>query len=211
MELLVATLAYTSKANEADTAARIRLISASLRNAPGAMDVRIFQSRESESFYLLLTTWENEELWHKAQERYNPKELLQASELLTMPPRQWLMHYLWGYSRPSAEAAIAAAHIATISPEQAEQIQRSWLEGLRRQASQPTMSFAFLARGRNEDVELPSVNGTTPFSSTFLNVICWPGETQRREFYSDPIYKALMGALNSIGVVRLLSLYPLSN
>src|SRR5215469_6464009 len=118
MELLVATLAHTMRKNDDDDITRLRLISETVQNAPGLVNVRIYRSRETESYYFILTTWEDEELWYKANERYNPKNLLRgsAAELLTASPEQWLMHYLWGYSRPSAQSAIAAAHIVSVRP-----------------------------------------------------------------------------------------------
>lgn len=211
MELLIATLAHTTRGNDTEMLARMRLTASTLHNAPGIVNVRCYHSREGEAYYFMLTTWEDEGLWQKARERYNPRELLvgSANTQLTAAPEQWLMHYLWGYSRPSAQPAIAAAYLATVRPDQADSIQRSWIEDLRRQAIQPTLAFAFLARGRNEEA-WPATAGKSPlFNSTFLNVLSWPGETQRREFYSDQSSKALSGFLNSIGVVRVLTLDPL--
>ena len=130
------------------------------------------------------------------------------------------MHYLWGYSRPSAQPVIAAAHVVTVRQNQADRVERSWIEGLRRQATQPTLAFAFLARDRNEDSVLihdPSTlnnkHATTGsaniHSSNFLNLLSWPGETHRKDFYADENYKAISGFLSSMGVVRVLALDPL--
>ncbi len=217
MELLVATLAHTTKGNDADALARVRLISETIRNAPGIINVRFYHSREGEAYYFMLTTWEDEEFWQKAQDRYNPKDLLlgSTSELLVAAPEQWLTYYLWGYSRPSAKPVIAAAHLATVRADQADRIQRGWIESLRRQAVQPTLAFAFLARGRNDDSASPVYDNASTagnahqFSSTFLNLLSWSGETQQKEFYSDQNYKAINNYLNSAGVVRVLALDPL--
>jgi len=222
MELLVATLAHTAAGKDVDGPARLRFISETVHNAPGLVNGRFYRSREPESYYFILTTWEDEDFWYKAQDRYNPKNLLIGStgELLTVPPEQWLMRYLWGYSRPSAQPVIAAAHVVTVRPDQTERVERGWIEGLRRQASQPTLAFAFLARGRNEDSALihdppllHNQNATedlvTLYSSNFLNLLSWPGETQRKDFYSDQNYKAISGFLSSVGVVRVLDLDPL--
>ena len=135
-------------------------------------------------------------------------------------PEQWLMRYLWGYSRPSAQPAVAAAHLVTIRPDQAELVERSWIEGLRRQVTQPVVAFAFLAQGRNEDSAFMHDHSTSHnnkvaedsennYSSNFLNLLSWPGETQRKDFYADPDYKAISGFLRSVGVVRVLALEPL--
>ena len=126
MELLVVTLAHITPGRDTDGLAHIRLISDTVRNAPGLVISRFYRSRGHDSYYFMLTTWEDEESWRRAQERYNPKQLLLGStaELLIDPPEQWLMHYLWGYSRPAAVPILAAAHLATIRADQADRTQR---------------------------------------------------------------------------------------
>jgi hypothetical protein len=221
MELLVATLAHTALGKDMDALAHLRLISDTIRNAPGLVNARFYRSRDPESYYFTLTTWEDEEFWYKAQDRYSPRDLFMGSagELLMTPPEQWLMHYLWGYSRPSAQPAIAAAHVVTVRPDQADRVERSWIEELRRQTTQLTLAFAFLARGRNEDTLLAhdasilNNNKATEsladtYSSNFLNLLSWPGEMQRRNFYADQNYKAISGFLSSVGVARVLELDP---
>lgn len=204
-----------------DGLARLRLISDTVRNAPGLVNARFYRSREPESYYFMLTTWEDEECWYKAQDRYNPRDLFvgSARELLMTPPEQWLMHYLWGYSRPSAQSPIAAAHIVTVGSDQADRVERSWVEELRRQTTQLTLAFAFLARGRIQDTlfldnssnfnNIKTTGGPADkYSSNFLNLLSWPGEVQRRNFYADQSYKAISGFLSSLGVVRILELDP---
>jgi len=221
MELLVATLAQMAVGKDVDGPARLRFISETVRNAPGLVNVRMYRSREPETYYFMLTTWEDDDFWYKAQDRYNPKNLLIGStdELLTVPPEQWLMRYLWGYSRPSAQPVIAAAHVATVRPDQAIGVERGWIEGLRRQAAQPTLAFAFLARDNNEERALArdasslnnqhATDGSSALNSVnFLNLLSWPGEMQRKDFYTDQHYKAISGFLSSIGVVRVLALDP---
>ncbi|HYT33431.1 MAG TPA: hypothetical protein VEL69_00225, partial [Ktedonobacteraceae bacterium] len=126
MELLVVTLAHIGAGRDAEGLARIRIISDTMRNALGLVSASFYRSRGRESYYLMLTTWEDKECWQKAKEQYNPKQLLMESptELLSDPPEQWLMRYLWGYSRPAAESILAAAHLGTIRPDQTERTQR---------------------------------------------------------------------------------------
>lgn len=228
MELLVVTLAHTTPGRDVEGLTRVRLISDTIRNAPGFVHARFYRSREPDAYYFLLTTWEDEESWKKAQDRYSPKDLLLGSDskLLAAPPEQWLMQYLWGYSRPSSQANIAAAHLANVRPDTADRIERGWIEGLRRQAAEPTLAFAFLARGRNEDstgLPVHTAPNATPTNhmddhkgtslhipgATFLNLLSWPGEMQRQEFYINQNYKAISSLLNSMGVVRVLALDPL--
>src|SRR6184192_3280477 len=185
MELLVVTLAHTNTGRDADILARIRLIADTVRNAPGLVISQAYRGQGTHAYYLLLTTWDTEESWYQVQDRYNPKHLLlgSATELLIAPPEQWLMHYLWGYSRPAAVPILAATHLATIRPEQAERTQRAWIESLRRQAIAPTLAFAFLARGLNEEtpaaqVAHTSAKGDKPYQhgSIFLNLLSWGSE-----------------------------------
>jgi hypothetical protein len=221
MELLVVTLAHITPGRDTDGLAHIRLISDTVRNAPGLVISRFYRSRGHDSYYFMLTTWEDEESWRRAQERYNPKQLLLGStaELLIDPPEQWLMHYLWGYSRPAAVPILAAAHLATIRADQADRTQRGWIESLRRQAVQPALAFAFLARGVNEDAVVfqPSLATSTPnggdslyqHGSIFLNLLCWSSEADREEFYEDANYRAISLFLNSVGMIQMLTLDPL--
>ena len=214
MELLVATLVRMTRNNSEDATIRVRMIVDTVRNAPGVSNARFYQSRESETYYFLLSTWEDESFWKRGQERYNPRDLLLTSthDLLTSPPEQWLLNYLWGYSRPAAQPMVAAAHITTVRPDQAEQVQRAWIEHLRRQAAAPTLAFAFLARGRNEEAipPLPSAgNGQNARNGTFVNLLSWPGEAQRKDFYSDSHYRTFQTFLNTMGITRTLALEPL--
>jgi quinol monooxygenase YgiN len=222
MELLVVTLAYTNTDRDADILARIRLIVDTVRNAPGLVISQAYRSQGTHAYYLLLTTWDTEESWYQAQDRYNPKHLLLSSttELLTALPEQWLMHYLWGYSRPAAIPTLAGAHLAHIGTGQVEAIQQHWIEELRQQAVHPTLAFAFLARGIQED--RPANNPQFAFSghkntgitstqqaSTFLNLLCWSNEAERDEFFANPHYQALHQFVGSKGVVQILPLEPM--
>lgn len=217
MELLVATLAHTARGANEEALARVRLVVDAMKNVPGIMNTRFYAGREGEGCYFILTSWEDEEFWRKAQEqeRQNPRDLLLSagSELLTAAPEQWQMHYLWGYSRPSAQPAIAAAHLATVRPDATERIQRSWIENLQRQASQLTLAFAFLTRGRNVDTASFVAPGSAAQQenaegSTFLNLLSWPDETQQKEFYADLHYKAFRGYLSQVGMERIIVLEP---
>ena len=220
MELLVVTLAYTNPGRDADILSRIRLISDTTRNAPGIVTAQSYRSRGTESYYVLLTTWDSEESWKRARERYSPKYLLlsSATDLLTASPEQWQMHYLWGYSRPAASPHLAAAHLAYIHNEQAEVSQQGWIEGLRRQATEPTLAFAFLARGVQETT-LSSAPHAIPGgtareqaaqqSSVFLNIVSWGNELEREQFYEDVHYKAIYRYVTSVGTMQILPLEPM--
>lgn len=208
MELLVATLAHLNPGREADGAARIRLIAETIRNAPALVNVQCYQSRSNDTYYFILTTWEDEKAWQQARERYNPKGLLlgSATELLAQAPEQWFMRYLWGYSRPASKVTLAAVHLATANHNQGELVQRGWIESLRRQVVQPTLAFAFLARGVSENAADHQDYDRGPI---FLNFLSWANETDREEFYADPDYQAISRFLGSIGVVQALNLEAL--
>ncbi|GAC1566365.1 MAG: hypothetical protein NVS3B14_08060 [Ktedonobacteraceae bacterium] len=215
MELLVATLAHITRGLDEEASTRVRLIVDGMKNAPGIINVRLYAGRGGEACYLILTSWEDEEFWQKAQERQNPRDLLLNSinELMTGAPEQWQMHYLLGYSRPSAQPTVTAAHLATVRPDQTERVQRIWIESLQRLAIQPTLAFAFLTRGRNADSVAHAGNGqvarqVNTNGSIFLNLLSWPGDTQQKEFYSDQNYKVFRGFLNQVGMERILVLEP---
>jgi len=217
VELLVVTLAYTITGRDADVLTRVRLIADTIRNAPGLVTARFYRSRGNDAYYLMLTTWEDDESWRRAQERYNPRQLLlgTAMGLLTAPPQQWLMRYLWGYSRPQASPILAAAHLAHIRKEQAEYVQLGWIEGLRQPAVQAPLAFSFLARGVHEESfggggataaapegeEVPYQQG-----SVLLNLFSWGGENERERFYADPNYQDMNRFVSSTGTIRILPL-----
>jgi len=214
------TLAYTTQDKEAETLARIHVVGDTVRSAQGLVASRFYRGRGTTPCYVVLTTWEDEETWKRAQERYNPKQLLlgSAAELLAASPEQWQLSYLWGYSRPAASPIIAAIHLAIVRPEQADLVQRGWVEGLRRQVVQPTLAFAFLSRGINDDESTPTppllntskVNiSVIEQGSTFLNLLSWSSEEERERFYSDLDYQAVNRFVTSMGVVEILPLEPI--
>ncbi len=220
-ELLVVTLAYTITGRDADVLTRVRLIADAVRNAPGLVTSRFYRSRGNDAYYLMLTTWDDDESWRRAQERHNPKLLLQGSAtgLLIAPPQQWLMRYLWGYSRPQASAILAAAHLAHIRKEQAAYAQLGWIEGLRQPAVQAPLAFSFLARGVHEE-SFAGGQSATPTSDTaeeapyhqgsvLLNLFSWASEDEREQFYADPNYQDINRFVSSTGTVRVLPLEPM--
>lgn len=226
VELLVVTLAQVNQAREADALARMRVISETVRNAPGLLNARFYQSREPGHAFCMLTTWESNEWWQKAQERYAPLTLLLDSSagIFHTPPDQWLMQYLWGYSRPLAQPAVAAAHLALIRPEMAERVQQEWLESLSRQAQEPLLSFALFARSVDEGspastppIALASPPGPAenrPRASInqgtiFFTLLSWSNEHYREDFYADQEYQNIQGLLNRTGIVHVLTLDPL--
>ncbi len=212
MELLVVTLAYTTPVKDVDTLTRIQLIHDTIRNTQGLVTSRFYRGRGASPCYAMLTTWESEEAWKQAQERYNPKQLLSgsAAELLVSPAEQLLFTYLWGYIRPAASPELAAIHLATVRPEQADVAQRGWIEGLKRQTTQSTLAFAFLARGASEqDFSIIEERGSSPQRSTFLNLLSWSSDGDREDFYADVNYKAVNSFISSIGTIQVLALEPL--
>lgn len=221
MELLIVTLVSTNSQRAVDVMARMHLIAETIRNAPGLLTSSIYRSRGNAAYFLILTTWDSEESWRLAYQRHDPKNLLlhSATELLTAAPEQWLMAYLWGYSRPAAVQVCAAAHLAHIRPEQAELAQQGWIEALRRQARYPLLSFAFLARGNHEHTTPPVDTPTTPLTeaseqairsgSVFLNLLCWATDDEREEFYTDTTYQSINRFVNTLGKVQVFTLEPL--
>lgn len=210
-EVLVVTLAYTTPVKDVDTLARIQLIQDTVRNTQGLVTSRFYRGRGSSPCYAILTTWENDEAWKQAQERYNPKQLLMSStaELLVSPPEQLLFSYIWGYIRPAAFPELAALHLAIVRPEQVDIAQRGWVEGLKRQATQSSLAFGFLARGTSE--QLPLTEPHIPYiqGAMFLNLLSWSGDRDREDFYADVHFTAVHRFISSIGTIQITSLEPL--
>lgn len=218
MELLVVTLAHTPGSRDVDVLARIRLIADAVRNAPGMIESRFYRGRGKAPYYVALTAWDDEESWRRAQGRHNPGQLLleHCADLLTAPPEQWLMHYLWGYSRSTATTTMAAAHLATLGPAQIDATQQEWLRRLRQQSLQSTLSFSFLARGMHEPVLSPKTpSPATPTESQdafftyrgiLLNLLSWASDSDREEFYAHPGYQAIYKMVNSAGKMHVLPL-----
>ena len=222
MELLVMTLAYTTPERDPDVLARVRLVGETVHNVPGMMASQLYRGRGTEPCYAIFTTWESEEAWRRARERYNPRHLLAASmNLFTMPPEQWYFSYLWGYNRPSAQPIIASLHLATIPLEKADVVQRGWIEGLHRQEIQSLLAFSFLARGTDESIltlppveNVDGVDGVAPSPVTrqgtlLLNLLSWASDRDREDFFADLDYKAIKRFLGTTGILHILSLEPM--
>ncbi|GAC1422110.1 MAG: hypothetical protein PVS3B3_00800 [Ktedonobacteraceae bacterium] len=211
MEVLVVTLAYTTPVKDVDTLVRIRLIQDTVRNTQGLVTSRFYRGRGSSPCYAILTTWESDEAWKQAQERYNPKQLLasSAAELLVSPPEQLLFTYIWGYIRPAVAPELAAIHLATVRPEQADVAQRGWVEGLKRQAMQSSLAFGFLARGRAEQSAATEPLRVYTQGATFLNLLSWSRDGDREDFYADVHFTAVHRFISSIGTMQIITLEPL--
>ncbi len=211
MEVLVVTLAFTTPVKDVDTLARIQLVQETVRNTQGLVTSRFYRGRGSSPCYAILTTWESDEAWKQAQERYNPKQLLasSAAELFVSPPEQLLFTYLWGYIRPAASPELAAIHLATVRSEQADVAQRGWIEGLKRQAAHSSLAFGFLARGIAEP--LPSTEPHLPYTqgNTFLNLLSWSSDREREDFYTDDHFTAVHRFISGIGTMQIVTLEPL--
>jgi quinol monooxygenase YgiN len=224
MELLVATLAHIITDRDADILAHIRQIVDTVRNATGQITSSMYKGREQDSYYFLLTTWEDIESWQKAQEHHDPRQYLLASaNLLLSPPEQWLMHYQWGSSRPAKQPIVSAAHITTLRPDQARLAQREWITGLRKQTTKPTLAFAFLAQEIDRDATMPfravkpllaETKAEEKFihyqGTTLLSFLSWASETERAAFYMDHHYQAIKKQLESLAMTRILPLEQIS-
>ncbi|GAC1359255.1 MAG: hypothetical protein PVS3B1_31700 [Ktedonobacteraceae bacterium] len=217
MELLVVTLAKTAARRDAEVFARIRSIGDTLRSASGLVSFRYYRSRGSEAYYFILTTWQDEESWQQAQERHNPKQLLLSSaDLLQAQPEQWLMYYIWGYSRPTVPPTLASAHLITVRSQHIELVQKGWQQGLHQQSLQSLLTFAFLARSQplvvpsssTPDIAAGREQGY-PQGPMLLCFFSWSSEVERSEFYRDTNYQAMSKFLEGIGTVHMLPLEPI--
>jgi quinol monooxygenase YgiN len=218
-ELLVVTLAHVLPGKEREARIHIRTIAETLQSATGLVSTHIYRGRDNGIAYLFLTTWEDEESWIKAQERHTPKGLLLlAQDILTAAPEQWLMYYIWGWTRPTMPSQLAAVHLITVAPQVIQTTQTSWLAGLRQPDLQSLLTFAFLARGINDTATTATI-ATTPRtedyreilklqSSLLLSFLSWSNEVEREEFYADPGYQNIKSMAEREGSMRSITLEP---
>ena len=217
-ELLVATLVYTLPDRDTDALAHIRLIGEMMRNATGLVTSYFYHSREQRPYYLLLNTWEDEESWQQARERYNPLALLLTHpNLLAALPEQWYMYYRWGYSRPARLQTVATTHITTVRADTFEAIHMAWLQELRKLAAQFTFTFGFLAHGiADTHVEhtmahefIETVNADLiKQGHVLLTFISWPSDAERMAFYSSHTYQRMRALLGQQSDTYMLILDP---
>lgn len=216
MELLVVTLACTNAENDPETAARVRMVAETTRLAPGLINIRSYQSRGKETCYALLSTWDDEESWQKAQERHSPRKQLinAASKHLTGEPEQWYLHYLWGYIRPASAPDILTLQLATVRPDKIEQTQQFWLKSLTQIVGETPPAYAFFARGVHED-HVPTYTGGTRHKEiaytqgiVLLNLLSWGSEREREALYASLRYQQTNSFINSVGVSRIFSFEP---
>lgn len=216
-EFLVVTLAHILPGKDPEALARIRSIVETLRSAPGLVSTHLYRGRASGTIYLLLSTWEDEASWFKAQKRHTPRNLLLAAdELLVSRPEQWLMAYTWGYSRPTSPPQLAAAHLMTMPPAQIPLVQHNWLANLRQPTLQSLLTFAFLARGINDTAtsnELVATGAPISYSKIFqqqssvlLSFFSWANEMEREGFYTSVDYQNMQNAAEQAGSMRILPL-----
>jgi quinol monooxygenase YgiN len=221
MELLVVTLTQTKSEKEAETATRIRMIADTIRHASGLVNLRCYQGKGKENTYALLSTWEDEESWRKALEKTNPRNLLKSSagEYLIGEPEQWFLHYLWGYTRPSAQQNIVTLQLANVRSNKIEQMQSRWLQSLSQKTNETPLAYGFTARGVKED-QIPTAklapNGKGGSSKeapylygmVFVNLFSWGSERERETFYSNPPYQQASALLSSVSMSRIFNLEP---
>jgi quinol monooxygenase YgiN len=217
-ELLVVTLVYTLPDRDTDALAYIRFIGETMRHAAGLVTFYFYRSREQRPYYLLLSTWEDEESWQQAQERYNPIALLLARlDLLAAQPEQWYMHYRWGYSRPARLQTVATVHIATVRAGTFAATHSAWLQELRKQAAQFTFTFSFLAYGiADTHIGHTTANAVTETANTdlikqgnvLLTFITWLSDAERVAFYSSYAYQRMSAMLEQKSDTCMLTLDP---
>jgi hypothetical protein len=189
-----------------------------MRRANGLVTSSFYRSREQQPSYFLLSTWEDEESWQQAQERYNPIALLLAHpDLLATLPEQWYLYYRWGYSRPARLQTVATTHITTVQADTIEATHTAWLQELRKQTTQFTFTFGFLAYGiADTHIEHNAANAVTETlnvdlikkGNVLLTFISWPSDTERVAFYRSHAYQKMSAILGQKSNTYMLILDP---
>jgi quinol monooxygenase YgiN len=213
MELIIATLASIRPGQDIDSLTRIRLVYDTLRNAPGVIASNLYHHRSESPYYLLITTWDDEASWKSADKRHNPQLLLRETmgDLLTSLPRQWYMHYLWGYSRAAQQPYIAMANLLAIPARQLRHANQECLLHLRPLTIQATLTFAFLAYGVTDTdgssaPPPPDSTHSTEPQTTLFSLFSWSSEEERSNFLQHPQMQSLNTTLRQWGKLETLPL-----
>jgi hypothetical protein len=214
-EILVVTLAYSVASRDIDAQAHVDSTRDHLRTAPGLLAINGYRGRSNTPYYFIFTTWEDEDSWYKAKEQYNPKQLLLTSaELFSAVPEQWVMSYIWGYTRPTADPTLTAIHLSNLPQRLGDADQNFWLQELYQYNLQTTMAFAFLACSTRDTTPTTAPRLSLPSKTmaaseknslhTILGLFSWAGEMAREEFYTNSHYQKIQKRLEADGTLRIL-------
>jgi hypothetical protein len=187
-----------------------------MRHSVGLVTSYFYRSREQRPYYLLLSTWEDEESWQQARARYNPTTLLLSRpDLLAALPEQWYMYYRWGYSRPARLQTVATAHIATVRADTFAATQSAWLQELRKHAAQFTFTFSFLAygiadphRGHTVADQATEIANTDLIKqgNVLLTFLTWLSDAEKIAFYRSHAYQRMSNILEQQSDTYMLTL-----
>ncbi|GCE13195.1 hypothetical protein [Tengunoibacter tsumagoiensis] len=210
MEVVVVTLAYTLTGRDTEIVSQLRTVSDTLQTAPGLTHLRSYRGRQKGGAYaLFLCTWDSENSWRKAQEQYSPHKLLQEAhkrqELLVIDPLQWVMHYVWGYTRPLAAPTLAAIHLMSAPPEQEVLLQNGWRRTLQHHVQEPALAYAFLAHSTTPTTDEAHEGPVTVLFCFFS----WSSQMERDLFYSEKQIRTMHAFSEQGSSVQILALEPL--
>lgn len=186
-----------------------------LPSLPELFAARFFRNRGETHTYLVLTTWNPlakdlavAETPPQQDKQQPPEQKTERVSRLTLPAgiageiEEWLLHYLWGYSRSGLEAREATVLFVS-SPVEPEPIfiQR-WIAGLRALAAETPLGQMFLAKSLSQTAG----EGTPPL---FLCYLGCPSEGELRLTCTHPFYEGIVNWLSRFAQVRVLEVAPL--
>ncbi len=181
---------------------------------PELLVARFFRSQGEAHTYLILTTWDPEaggkiggddavESPGSALAVPKPNQAYQLS--LPTPiegeTEEWLLHYIWGYSRSGLEARHAIVLFVSRIVGQEPQMRQRWIAGLRALAAETPLGQIFVARSIPQ-----SAKEAEPL---FLCYLGCPSDETVQAVRAHSLYEEIVNWLSRFAQVRSFDFAPL--
>ncbi len=215
METLHALLMRPYPGHSDEIPRQLGLLIDRLPSLPELLVARFFSSQGEAHTYLVLTTWNPEARDPLATDDFmepGPNNLaLQRSERmyrLSLPAtteaetEEWVLRYLWGYSRSGLEARYSTVLFVSSPAGPESQIRQRWIAGLRALAAETPLGQIFLARS------IPQTEGESA-APLFLCYLGCPSEEDVQTMRAHSYYEGIISWLTRFAQVRILEVAPL--
>ncbi len=180
---------------------------------PELLVARFFRSQGDAHTYLILTTWDFEaertmddvtvEHPESAQgvQRTDQLARLSLPGSIAGETEEWLLRYIWGYSRSGIDTRHALVLVVGRSAGQEHAMRQRWIAGLRALAAEAPVGQIFLARS------IPQ--GTTETDPMFLCYLGCPSDEACKAVREHPLYEEIGNWLSRFTSVRSFDFAPL--
>jgi hypothetical protein len=185
-----------------------------LPTLPELLVARFFRSQGEAHTYLILTTWDPEagrktrgEDLLENDESTLPLHTLDQAYPLALPgpaigeTEEWVLRYVWGYSRSGLEARHALVLVVSRITGQEHQMRQRWVAGLRALAAEGYLGQIFLARNIPQ-----AAQDAEPL---FLCYLGCPSDEALQAVRVHPLYEEIINWLSRFAQVRSFDFAPL--